>query len=111
MRDSAHLQDGTDYKHGITPPMRDVRNRMFRPSDMPSPAAMKQLAINLLTVSGVSHTCEHPSLISVSIKAGTDIAAEGHAQPPCHLEESIFNCANQSSISQQVGQQLYSCVQ
>ena len=34
--------------------MRDVRKRLFKSSDLPSPAAMKQLAINILLISGVS---------------------------------------------------------
>lgn len=40
-------QEGQEYRHGITPPMRNVRNRLFKPLDLPEPAVMRQLALEL----------------------------------------------------------------
>ena len=48
-------QEGTEYRHGLTPPMRHVRSRLFKASDLPPPAAMKQLAASMHAISTVSH--------------------------------------------------------
>ncbi|KAK9802969.1 hypothetical protein WJX73_001077 [Symbiochloris irregularis] len=51
---SVNLDNGTEYKHGITPPMRDVRNRMFRPTEVLDRDKMKQLAHSLVSISAGS---------------------------------------------------------
>ena len=45
--------EGVEYRHGITPPMRDVRSRLFKSMDLPEPATMRRLANDLIAISGV----------------------------------------------------------
>lgn len=72
-------QEGQEYRHGITPPMRNVRNRLFKPLDLPEPAVMRQLALELEQIAKV--ISEFTSLIvkHLSSKATLEYELRYHA--------------------------------
>ena len=51
--------NGGEALDGVTPPMRNVKNRLFKKPIEVDPEMVQKVEYNLLTILAVSHHCTH----------------------------------------------------